>query len=1446
MFELLKKDIKIGNKVNLHLINGNESGVVIEIGDNYILLQSENGTKHRFFDKLIGGWEILSDNKQNIEDEKKHSLISISSELQVSIKAIVDKLKEINIEAIISPNTQISTENYNFLISAFSGTSVDEIIPDLDIIIQKLIELEDKSSPITDSEIWQKFMKYSGRKISRDSVTKSRKRLGFAHSNLRKENSDNFSSEFHNNSDISNTLHENIDEVINLNIDLLLDNSNLLKESLPKNILSKFIAPNANIIEVRGTTCIASNNNNPSIFIHNNRIVGSKLLSELETFQAGSIIPVVLSSFEKNGVLIVNSVVLPSPLENYIDELIVQIKESNFEQVLLVLSIIRNEVKTNRHLAKIIVELSKKYNLKNIKEPKNILVSEITNVESQKNYKNVEKEINDLIRQSKFEFALKQIEKELDNNSIEEKYKSSLLLKKGQIFSSLNKPEESEKAYEDLVNFNEKTKASASNLSHLYTELARLQALIPEKQLKALSSVKKALDYNQNNNYALNLLRQFEGKATKNDFPNSNDKNIDGHIIIDNDDDSTTISKMIDLDIREHKYTHPDIIRNGGKPTAFIAKSILDEAKKTKEIDLSERYPIYLEAAKSFSELNVGSYDLQDYLEAVAYYSMLKGNSLFINFRNNISNGELTVSKLTRLRDSACSYYIESLNLLSNIEPNLLVNILANYLKLNLTIYHLNFSPLKDYKELLKGNFGTVFKNCIKSNDTKIESIAYKVVVDCGASSINAWNRLSDLPNGTSILYADLKYSKRRIEIFDLINSIEENSINTELKPGEFFKNTFFERRNNVKSFFDNISNLLNINLEPHNIESLIKTWQNIDGFHRYITPTDEEIKSEIDNLLSILLPYLNRSDKERLNILIQIRNVIEKQIKFINDNTTYYGRTFFYALFNKWKRDVDLLLQEKIAQSYPSLSISIDPPYFINTDGEITAPLVIKNEGEATAEGFELKIIGKSSMSKEGFELVHNSDFEIAAQGKIETSFVIPPQLLKDSTAIEIKIEIQSIYQKKKLSIKSFEFTIENEPESTLTYDDIPWRDGPIPPEDLFKGRKKLIADLAQHYLSVERDKPYILYGLTRTGKSSVLTYLKKDIEGDSFISKGTEKTILTFSWDLSEAASFKNVKDFWEYILMQQTYDEIVKYSSLYDFDYKSLKINENVKAKDFRVILDFLKSKNLYPIFFIDEFSFIKTLIDEKIINNAFLHSLRQFSMSDLASFIFAGTYDIKSLIKDSKYGITGQLVNAIEEQVNEISDESSRDLIKVINDKLSFTPEAIKHIIFLSGNVPYFIQIICKNCGYYASENKRRFIGYPELEKVIRILIGQEESSQRSLIKKLTENTFQNNQLSPTDPKEVAVLLSSIAYFNKGRVSDPRGVGFSELQKLWADKKINAFRPKLAEAINLLKEKKIIIQDEDEGMPVYKLSVDLFRRFWENFHPDINLTLTTLTE
>lgn len=1312
MFELFKQDIKIGDKVKLYLTTGKEpEGIVISIGDNYVFLKINDETQNRFFDKLIGGWEVLNSKK----------------------------------------------------------------IPPLQ---KDITEKESK-----ESEINQVF---------------------------------------------------------------LIEKANLLRTSLDKKLLSKFIEPNANIIEARGTTCVASNNNYPKILIINSRIGDDKLLADLEIFEVGSIIPVVISLYDKKGEIIVNAVVLPNTLETYIDSFIEQLQKNDFERANLLFSIVRNEIKFNQHAHAIIGEIKKIYKFTNHNIPKKIQVIGTNDIKGKQVFKNVEKEINDLIRHSKFEFALAQIEQELNNKSVEDKYKSSLLLKRAQIYSSLNNPDESERAYQELVSFNEKIKAPSNNLSHLYTELARLQALKIDKQVQAIESVKKALKFNPNNNFALNLLKQFEGKSNKAEFDHSFKTNTDEHLIIEADDDSTAISKMIDLDIKEHKYTHQEIIKNGGRPTAFIAKLILDEAKKTRDTDLSERYPIYLEAAKAFSELNVGSYDLQEYLEAVAYYSMLKGNSLFINFRNKVFNNDLDILKLTRLKDSSCSYYIESLNLLSNIEPKLLLSILANYLKLNLITYHIQKKSSIDYKLAFKGQFADVFKDCLRNKNSEIEAIAYKAIVDCGASSINAWNSLSNHPHGTSVLYSDFSSPKRAKEIFILINSLEKNRISTDLKPGEFLKNTFFERRNGVKAFTDNMNNLSKIDIEPTNIDILFKSWKLIDGFDKYITPTDKEVKNEIDYLLDLLQPYLNRGEKERLNIFIQIRTIIEKQINFINDNTTFYGRTFFYGLLNKWKREIDILLEEKITQSYPSLEILIDPPYYIETDGEYTAPLIIRNIGEATAEGFSLNIICESTEYDDKFELPFESGIEIAAENKIETSFVIQPQLLSESKAVEIKIEIQAIYQKKKLTSKFFEFTIEEEPKSILTYDDIPWRDGPIPPEQMFKGRKKLIADLAQHYLSIERDKPYILYGLTRTGKSSVLEYLRKNVEGDTLYSKGKELLVLTFSWDLSEAASFKKATDFWKYILYQQTFEELEKYSTKYSLDITGLNINENTRAKDFKIILEFLQSKNIYPVFFVDEFSFVKTLIDDGTINSAFLHTLRQFSLTDLASFIFAGTYDIKSLIKDPKYGITGQLVNAIEEQINEIGNDAAEELIEVINDKLSFTPEAIEHIKFLSGNVPYFIQIICKYCGYFASENNRRYIGYPELEKVIKILIGQMPSAPNSLVKKISENVFQNNQFSPADPKEVSVLISSIAFLNKDRIADPRGIGFAELQKLWAEKNITAFRPKLAEAIYLLKEKKILTQGEDEGIPVYTLAVDLFRRWWSNHNPDINLTLTTLTE
>ena len=99
-------------------------------------------------------------------------------------------------------------------------------------------------------------------------------------------------------------------------------------------------------------------------------------------------------------------------------------------------------------------------------------------------------------------------------------------------------------------------------------------------------------------------------------------------------------------------------------------------------------------------------------------------------------------------------------------------------------------------------------------------------------------------------------------------------------------------------------------------------------------------------------------------------------------------------------------------------------------------------------------------------------------------------------------------------------------------------------------------------------------------------------------------------------------------------------------------------------------------------------------------------------------------------------------------------------------------------------------------------------------------------------------------SPADPKEVNVLISSIVYFNQNNTERPRGVSMIELQELWANKNISAYRPKLADSIELLKKKKVLLDDMDEELPVYSLTVDLFRRWWSVHHPDITLEIDTI--
>ena len=61
MFEILKNEIIVSDKVKLYLTSGKEVEVeIVEIGEKYLLVLNLDGTQSRFFESLIGGWDLIS------------------------------------------------------------------------------------------------------------------------------------------------------------------------------------------------------------------------------------------------------------------------------------------------------------------------------------------------------------------------------------------------------------------------------------------------------------------------------------------------------------------------------------------------------------------------------------------------------------------------------------------------------------------------------------------------------------------------------------------------------------------------------------------------------------------------------------------------------------------------------------------------------------------------------------------------------------------------------------------------------------------------------------------------------------------------------------------------------------------------------------------------------------------------------------------------------------------------------------------------------------------------------------------------------------------------------------------------------------------------------------------------------------------------------------------
>lgn len=1070
------------------------------------------------------------------------------------------------------------------------------------------------------------------------------------------------------------------------------------------------------------------------------------------------------------------------------------------------------------------------------------------------------------LSQGKTDEAIQSLSSAIGTERLLPKEQSVMFQKLIQVYSSADMPEEAISAYKQWISYGENHKMfTVKKLSRMYTDLARLQYSISGQESEALESLRIAQEHNPDNKLAKSLQEQIlsaidDQKTPSGTEPSTTPDNRLTHTL-------DVISDMLDLDIQEHKYTDKRIL-GIGYPTIDVANQLLEEARLANDV---ESYQLFLETAKAFHDLKF--YNHQDYIYVVANYAKQKGDSLLRSFRNNLQSylsapTDNTMTMLCRLKDSAQSYYMESLDLWSYIsteddeedadisskdvvnQEETVLSILVNHMILDVAYYYASnqIDLSYDYNALFSMQFKDVFFNCIRSKDEALYGIAAVTIVKVGSYSQAVWTRLSNnLPNGINGLYGELTGKEKRHRFYDSINKLESANIESELLPKDYLQRAFQKHSLDRYEFAKQISKLKEEVISPLGMEIIITKWKELTPFYRLLSSTDMESVAKVEDIITILKPYPHRTDNERSTLLYQVTEIIAEQISFINNNTTFYGRTFFFPLLTKWAGEIRNIRKERVASKHPRLSIFPDPSFILKTDEGKQISLVIKNSGETTAEGFSIYLEFTSHKTEESYEYSNEVRTEIPS-GQLAAYTIGIGKELDCSKGINVHAEIAPIYQTNILPSVDGDFTLEEEPDSLLEPEDIIWSDGPITPRKLFFGRQELINKLEKHYLSSNKHKPYILYGLTRTGKSSIVKYLGLQITGKQVRTQNGQKSVLHFSMDLDDAAKCPTAKEVWEFFIKRCLYMKICEYASSFSIDPDDFKPSDHPRSYEFEDILNKLNEKGFYPFITMDEFSHMKTLIKYGKLTSAFLHTLRKYAFDGLASFMYIGTYDINDLMNDKEYGITGQLTHCINYQLNEIDEKPAKELMNVLGDKLVFTEDAQDYICRLSGKVPYFIQIICQNCGKYAVEKKRRFIGYPELLEVVKVLTGETELyDDDSELQRLTINTFEDNQYSANDPIFVLALIASISYLNRDCDQNnvpPKGVRIDELERLWIDYGINNAKYYIGEAINILKAKRIIEQSNDDVFPSYTIIVDLYRRWCKVEYPDINLVLSPL--
>lgn len=1319
MFKQLLNDVKKDDHIRIYLISGKEIlGKVIELDEKSISIKSEEGKKHRYFEKLIGGWSVEEKIQKNPEIENIAEIKEIHSQKNQS-STVEDNEKTPQSKVDVEEETKYKNEYL-------------EAPPGLKII----------SKPMNDEK------KVLQEKKEKTKATSERTKLK------------------HDDENSKDTIDTDTKKIPTkktfTSIGGSLKNLANLRDNLIEKDRLKAIPANAEIYHYRhdgGGYGFIKDGEGDEYFFKSKDVKNSALLDELNNsnginisihVNAKLLSKKLISGYNDKSPKAV-SIHYPKTVGEIYDEAIANLDSDDYnsvkENMELILNYYPNFSPASDLLNKTRYSLNKvqKYSFLSAHRAVNVgdIDKGINILEKALQFKNKDseriiKKLNELlIKEDRFDDAIKILSDNLD------------LIKSTDPYNLLAYNYEAKQDWAYAIKILEKIKTENveqearvnKRKAIAYFQLGNM------KQAKSMSEM--VLAKYQTDTFMLDLAKLIERASEKGITEKEKESLFSQAEFL---TISSTATPFIDYSLDNCDYHGLKTEKIRDKNFQIEDLNDIDERiRKHTHIQPKELAELLLTKAKLMDKFQPDRY--QQKAKTLCRFAIYKGYDFALNDRSPVS-----------IRFSLLEAYLIGKRRVAMFQeqPN-------SYYTLSITFYvnTLRLAPDDAYKNINIGIDSAI--NEVLSNDS-VHNEVWQELTDLFSSRTSVYSYV------IGSIYKNEKARKNSIQY--LSKYLQNNDTIEESDAASFQKGwnqAIAQRRRDKTDFFARISS---VNRSKTSEEFVMNLNSILCDIPEWINDLDKYRLKFFGDTLEHVQHFNNQQnyeDKERSHE-IAIRH-ISQLMSEIEDEPTELSFSYALKLLSRLEQIIIAEYSQFVDQSKPELDFQIVGEGSVKPDNVIDIQLAINNKkGSAPVSWHEI-IINDTTGIK--FISENNEENETLKGGDEK---ILKLQITAEKNVIDemaATLEVQCNYRvrdsQNNLNLRKNLALRLHSKQDFIPIENIFAQfaeSGPVEDEDMFYGRDDFINNISSTLIK-QNSKCIIIYGQKRSGKSSVLYHLKQKLN--------QSEDAFCISFSLGEIAEEISAKTFY-YTILTEIEDSLEGLSQIATKpEFSAPKMNEFDESPSI-IFKNYLNSftkalrntpgwENKKLILLLDEFTYIYTAIHKKDLSDQFMKTWKSLLERKFFSVVLIGQDVMPKFLNEYKneFGI------AEKKRLSYLNEEDAINLIeKPIWDKdqnrSRFLSKSIETIIDYTSANPFYIQSFCSRLVEYMNANKIITVTEADVERVVEGFITGEQS--------YTIQNFDNlisagdAEVNPFSQDEVLEILRSIAIGSRNLDTCPR--------------------------------------------------------------------------